>query len=67
MKSRVAALEMDSQYAIFPLTGMTMTRPGSSVEEDGVTREARGSGSEACFDGYGRVKMKVSGDVVVEV
>lgn len=64
MKSRVAALEMDSQYAIFPLTGMTTTRPGSVEEADGDTRQPNGRGSEVCFEGYGRVKVNVSGDWV---
>jgi hypothetical protein len=67
MKSRVAALDMDSQYATLPLMGMTMTRPGSSEEADGVTRDPSGRGSEACFEGYGRVNMNVSGEDVVEV
>lgn len=47
--------------------GMTMTKPGSSEDAADVTRAPSGRGSEACFDGYGRVKIKVSGEGVVEV
>jgi hypothetical protein len=67
MKSRVAALDIDSQYVIFPLTGITTTSPGSVEDADGDTRDPRGRGSEACFEGYGRVNVKVSGDGVVDV
>jgi hypothetical protein len=58
---------MDSQYEILPLMGITTTTPGSSEGADGVTSEPRGRGSAACFEGYGRAKVKVSGDDVVEV
>jgi hypothetical protein len=47
--------------------GMTMTKPGSSETAEAVTRDASGRGSEACFEGYGRVNVKVSGEDVVEV
>jgi hypothetical protein len=67
MKSAVAALEIDSQYATLPLVGMTTTNPGSSEEAEAVTKDASGSGSEACFEGYGMVNVKVSGEDVVEV
>jgi hypothetical protein len=46
---------------------MTITRPGSSEDAEGETREPSGRGSDACFEGYGRVKVKVSGEGVVEV
>lgn len=62
MKSKVAALVMDSQYAILPLTGITTTRPGSVDEADGETRQPNGRGSDVCFEGYGRVNVNVSGD-----
>lgn len=66
MRSIVAAQEMVSQKVIRPLTGMTTTRPGSVDDADGDTKDARGSGS-APLDGYGREKVKVSGEGVVDV
>ena len=65
MRSNVAALEMDSQYVTLPLVGMTTTSPGSVELADGETKEPSGSGSLSCFDGCGRVKVKVSGVVVL--
>jgi hypothetical protein len=67
MKSKVAALDIDSQYTIFPLAGITTTRPGSSKAAEGVVSEPRGSGSEVYLEGYGREKVNVSGEVVVAV
>lgn len=62
MKSRVVALEIDSQYVIFPLVGITTTRPGSDEEADGGVRDPSGKGSLECLEGYGSEKMKDSGD-----
>ena len=45
-----------------PVFGITTTRPGSGDAADGETRDPNGRGSEACFDGYGSAKVKVSGD-----
>lgn len=64
MKSRVAALEMCSQKETLPLTGITTTSPGSSVEVPAETSDPRGKGSLGCFEGYGRVKANVSGEGV---
>ena len=61
----MAALEMDSQYVILPVVGITTTRPGSVELAEGDTSEPRGRGSPGCFDGCGRVKVKVSGVVVL--
>lgn len=62
----VAAQEMVSQNVTRPLEGMTTTRPGSVDEAEGETKDARGSGS-VFLDGYGRAKVNVSGEGVVEV
>jgi hypothetical protein len=59
----VAALDIDSQYVIRPLTGITTTRPGSFDAADGDTRQPSGRGSDELFEGYGRANVKVSGEV----
>jgi hypothetical protein len=64
MKSRVVALDMDSQYVTLPLVGITTTRPGSDVDAEGDTNDPSGKGSEICFEGYGKVKTKDSGEGV---
>jgi len=46
---------------------MTTTRPGSSEDADGGTSEPSGRGSVWFFEGYGRVKVKVSGEATVAV
>lgn len=55
---------MCSQNETFPLTGITTTKPGSSVEFPAETSDPSGKGSLVCFDGYGRAKVKVSGEGV---
>lgn len=62
LRSRVAALDIDSQYVILPVVGMTTTSPGSEDEAEAETRDPRGRGSEPCFEGNGRANVKVSGD-----
>jgi hypothetical protein len=51
MRSKVAALAIDSQYVILPLEGITTTNPGSGVLAEAETREPRGRCSEVCFAG----------------
>jgi hypothetical protein len=65
MRSNVAALAIDSQYVILPLTGITTTRPGSEVLADGDTKEPRGKGSDVCFEGLGNAKVNVSGEAAL--
>jgi hypothetical protein len=62
MRSRVAALATDSQYVILPLVGITTTSPGSEEDAEAETRHPSGSGSDACFEWYGRANVKVSGE-----
>jgi hypothetical protein len=62
MRSRVAALATDSQYAILPLVGMTTTSPGSEEEAEAETKHPSGSGSDVCFEGDGSANVKVSGE-----
>lgn len=47
---------------ILPVVGMITTRPGSVEEADADTKDPSGRGSDTCFEGYGRAKVKVSGD-----
>jgi len=67
MRSMVAAHEIVSQKVIRPLAGMTTTKPGSVDDADGGTSDARGRGSVGLREGYGREKVNVSGDGVVDV
>jgi hypothetical protein len=62
MRSSVAALEMVSQYVIFPEVGNTTTRPGSLVDAEDDTRDPSGRGSDACFEVWGSANVNVSGD-----
>lgn len=64
MKSKVVALDIDSQYVTLPLLGITTTKPGSEEDADWGTRAPNGRRSVECFEGYGRVKVKDSGDGV---
>lgn len=50
---------------IFPLAGITTTSPGSAELAGGETNEPSGRRSVSCFDGWGKVKVKVSGVVVL--
>lgn len=47
---------------ILPVVGMTTTSPGSEEDAEGETKQPSGSGSWACFEGYGMAKVKVSGE-----
>ena len=53
---------MDSQYVILPVVGVNTTKPGSEEDADGETRAPSGRGSVEVLEGYGRVKVKDSGD-----
>ncbi len=61
----MAALEIDSQYVILPVVGMTTTSPGSEEDAEADTRDPSGRGSDACLEGCGRENVKVSGDCIL--
>ena len=65
LKSKVAALDIDSQYVILPVVGTTTTSPGSVDDAEAETRQPSGNGSEMCFEGFGRAKVKVSGEDIL--
>ena len=44
---------------------MTTTSPGSEEDAEAETKHPSGSGSPACFEGYGRAKVKVSGEGIL--
>lgn len=67
LRSNVAALEIDSQYVILPVVGTTTTSPGSEEDAEAETRQPRGNGSETCFEGLGKAKVKVSGEDILAV
>jgi hypothetical protein len=62
MRSRVAALATDSQYVILPVVGITTTSPGSEEDAEADTKQPSGRGSFIDLEGYGKAKVKVSGD-----
>ncbi len=69
MRSSVAAVDMSSQYVIFPVAGMTTRSPGSE-EAEFETKAPKGSGSEEFLAGCGNVNMYVlegSGDEVIDM
>lgn len=62
VRSKAAALVMDSQYVILPVVGMTMTRPGSADEIEAGTSDPSGRNFAFPFWPFGRLKTKVSGE-----
>ena len=65
LRSRVAALEIDSQYVTLPEEGMITTSPGSEEDADADTSVPIGKGLEVCFEGCGNSKAKVSGETIL--